>query len=108
MFFLIKKIFLIKTNYYRYFVRPKNQILFKNISVKHWGKFNSLAQDSTMMIYSDLAYWPFDLNLDSSNIRSFIRHSWQGSVGVNVGVSFFLHLALLKIDLSLLSDVSFL
>ena len=38
--FFDKKNLLIKTNYYSYFVRPKNQILFKNISVKHFGKFN--------------------------------------------------------------------
>lgn len=102
-----QKKLLIKSDHYRYLVRPKNQILFKQISVRNWNQFSSLAEDSTMMIFSDLAYWPFDLNLDSSNIRSVIRHTWQGTVGVNIGVSFFLHIAMLKIDLSLLSDVSF-
>ena len=97
----------LETERYRYEFNPKNNMLFRTISLSGAGDTKRLvARDSELLIKSDVKRF-FTMHFDSDDIESYLETTRPGPVGTLARVSFYLRILFFKIKMSLTTDVTF-
>ncbi len=95
----------LQSELYTYKFNPDNHMLFKSIDFSQKRKIQRIADNSNLLIFSDLKNF-FSLSFED-DIQSQLNSHRIGPLGVSANVNFFLEILFFKIKLSLMTDVNF-